>query len=157
MMDDRRRFVTGIGALLTSPLVAQAQPGGRPHRIGFLGNSSSTATAEPVAAFRQGLRDLGWAENQTIVIEYRWAEGKAERIPALVIELVRLKSDVIVVSGSAAIRAAQQATSTIPIVIAAILIDPVSAGFVASLSHPGVNITGSLPSTKTSSPSRCSS
>jgi putative ABC transport system substrate-binding protein len=142
-MVSRRRFLQGVSAnVLAVPVVAEAQPGGRLHRIGLLGNSSSSATLEPIAAFRQGLRDLGWVEGQTIAIDYRWAEGQADRIPALMSELVRLKSDVIVVSGSAAVRAAQQVTSTVPIVIAAILVDPVSAGFVASLSHPGGNITG---------------
>ncbi len=128
--------------VLAAPLVAQAQPTPRAPRIGFLGNSSPNDLAGSAAAFRNGLRDLGWVEGQTIAIEYRWAEGTAERIPALAAELARIRSDVIVVSGSAAIKAAKEATSTIPIVIAAVLTDPVSLGFAASLSHPGGNITG---------------
>ena len=111
-------------------------------RIGLLGNSDVQAENSQLAAFRQGLRELGWVEGQTIVIDYQSAAGNAERLPQLAVELVRLKSDVIVVSGSAGVRAARKATDTIPIVIAAVLVDPVRAGFVASLSRPGGNITG---------------
>jgi len=92
-------------------------------------------------AFRQGLRDLGYVEGQNLVIEWRWAEGREERLPDLAAELVRLQVQVIVVGGGAAIRAAQYATSTIPIVMAANY-DPVGEGFIASLARPGGNITG---------------
>ncbi len=92
-------------------------------------------------AFRQGLRELGYVEGQNIAIEFRWAEGKYDRLPGLAAELVRLKVNVIVASGPPAIQAAKQATETIPIVMAAIA-DAVAAGFVASLARPGGNITG---------------
>jgi putative ABC transport system substrate-binding protein len=111
-------------------------------RIGFLGNSDSKTEGALLNGFRQGLQDVGLIEGQTITIEYRWAEGKPARLPSLAADLIRLKPDVIVASGSPAVRAAQQATNTIPIVIAALLVDPVKAGFVASFSRPGGNITG---------------
>jgi putative tryptophan/tyrosine transport system substrate-binding protein len=137
------RFATFALALFAAPLAAEAQQAGKVlPRIGFLGNSDPKSTTEPPEAFRQGLRDLGWIEGQTITIEYRWADGQTERVPELATALVRAKCDVIIVSGSVAVQAARQATSHIPIVIAAILIDPASAGFVASLAHPGGNITG---------------
>jgi transposase len=143
-MMDRRTFLAGTGAmLLAAPLAAEAQrPGQILPRIGFLGIADAKSAAEPFQAFRQGLHELGWIEGQTITMEYRWANGQAERLPALASELVRAKSDIIVVSGSIGVQAARQATNHIPIVIAAILVDPVSAGFVASFAQPGGNITG---------------
>ena len=146
---DRRAFVTGLGAMLAAPgmlaaagaaeaqLVTMVSP-----RLGFLGNSDYSTEGALLNGFRQGLQDFGLIEGQTITIEYRWAEGRPERLPPLAADLVRLKSDVIVASGSAAVRAVQQATKNIPIVIAALLVDPVKAGFVASFSRPGGNITG---------------
>src|SRR5436853_226422 len=106
-------------------------------RIGRLEQSSSGTDA----AFRQGLRELGYVEGQNIVIEYRYAEGKAERLPELAAELVGLKVDVIVSGGTVAPLAAKQATSTIPIVLAAAG-DPVGTGLVANLAKPGGNVTG---------------
>jgi putative ABC transport system substrate-binding protein len=142
-MMDRRAFVAGAVSVLAGPLVAWAQPVGHiPARIGYLGYGNSTAPGEQLKAFRQGLRDLGWIEGQTVVIEYRWAEGQLERLPALAAELVRVRCDVIVVAGTQGIQAARQATSRIPIVIGALLVDPVGPGFVTSLAHPGGNITG---------------
>jgi putative tryptophan/tyrosine transport system substrate-binding protein len=94
-----------------------------------------------VDAFRQGLRDLGYVERQTIALEYRWAEGRSERFPSLAAELVKLKVDVIVTQGEESARAVKQATSTIPIVMATSA-DPVEAGLVASLGRPGGNVTG---------------
>jgi putative tryptophan/tyrosine transport system substrate-binding protein len=104
-------------ALLGAPLAADAQPGGKVPRIGFLG---STSASDPrigpmLEAFRQGLRDLGYVEGQTIVIESRWDEGKIDRLPRLASELVGLKVDVLVAGGAPATRAAQQATRAIPI------------------------------------------
>jgi putative ABC transport system substrate-binding protein len=140
---ERRAFVAGSLGLLAVPLAAGAQRSGQVPRIGYIGNGSPTTPASPqLEAFRQGLRELGYIEGQTLTIEYRWAEGNVDRLPALAAELVRLKVDVIVLSGTPAIRAAQQATSSIPIVIGVILINPVDAGFVASLARPGGNITG---------------
>jgi len=140
---NRRAFVAGLGAALAAPFAVEAQQArtAKP-QIGFLGNADAATVAGVLEAFRQGLRDLGWLEQQTITIEYRWAKGRLDRIPMLVNELIRLKSDVIVVSGVPAVRAAHEATKIVPVVIAALLVDPVSAGFVSSLAHPGGNITG---------------
>jgi len=110
-----------------------------PH-IGYLSPLSPT-DGMVLEAFRQGLRELGCVEGQTIVIEYRFAEGRPERLPALAAELVRLKVDVIVTAGSPAPEAAKQTTRTIPIVFA-VAGDPVAVGFVASVARPGGNITG---------------
>jgi putative ABC transport system substrate-binding protein len=111
------------------------------HRIGFISNSNPTSGTGLVDAFRRGLADLGWAERQNIHIEYRWAEGDFGRYPRLTAELVALKVDVIVLSGTAAARAAVQATRTIP-VVAAVIGDPVAGGLVRSLAKPGGNLTG---------------
>ncbi len=110
-------------------------------RIGFLAANSPSTISARVEAFRQGLRTLGYVEGKNIVIEYRYAEGKPERIPALAAELVRLNVDIIVTAGSASTRPAKEATATIPIVMAADS-DPVGTGFVVSLASPGGNITG---------------
>ena len=110
-------------------------------RIGFLGASSPSAISARIEAFRQGLRELGYVEGKNIVIEYRYAEGKLDRLPGLAAELVRFGVDVIVLAGPASIRPAKEATSTIPIVMANDA-DPVGSGVVASLALPGGNITG---------------
>lgn len=137
------RMVTIIIALgiLLAPPAAEAQPPPKVLRIGFLGNASAFASPL-VEAFRQGLRERGWVESQTIAIEFRWAEGELERLPDLAAELVRLKVDVIVtIGGTPASLAVKQATDTIPIVMA-VGADPVGTGLVASLAQPGGNITG---------------
>ncbi len=120
---------------------AEAQQPAKVPRIAYLTGDSPSAIAERTEAFRQGLRELGYVEGKDIVIEYRYAEGKLERLPALAAELVRLKVDVIVTAGPAATRPAKEATVTIPIVMAQDN-DPVGNGFVASLARPGGNITG---------------
>jgi putative tryptophan/tyrosine transport system substrate-binding protein len=120
---------------------AEAQQSKKVPRIGLLGVVSASAAEGRIEAFRQGLRDLGYVEGKNIVIEYRTAEGKLERLPALAAELVRLKVDVIVTRGPPPTRSAKEATSTIPIVMGSD-IDPVGNGFVASLARPGGNITG---------------
>jgi len=125
-------------SLLTAPLAARAQAPAQMPRIGSLGLNAPTPTLE---AFKQGLRDLGWIEGQTIAIEYRWAAGHVDRLPALAAELVRLPVDLIVAAGTPVIRAAKDATTAIPIVMA-FAADPVRAGLVASLARPGGNITG---------------
>ncbi len=130
-------FVT----LAACGVVAQAQQPTKIRRIGFLGVASLSATSARIEAFRHGLRELGNVEGKNIVIEYRWAEGKIERLPDLAAELVRLKVDVIVTSSAAPTRAAKEATTTIPIVMANDN-DPVGSGHVASLARPGGNITG---------------
>ena len=110
--------------LTLAPAPADAQPSGKP-RIGLLGAGNAAADSRLLSAFRQGLSDMGWIENQTVMIEYRWAEGYSERLPALV--QVRIKVDVIVATGIVRIRAAKDATSTIPILFV-VLNDPVSTG-----------------------------
>jgi len=128
--------------LLAAPPPAGAQSAGRIARIGWLGLGFPPSEADlQRSPFRQALRELGWVEGNNITIEARFADGDLERLPALAAELVRLKVDLIVTSGGIAIRAAQHATSTIPIVMAGTG-DPVQAGFVASLAAPGGNITG---------------
>jgi ABC-type uncharacterized transport system substrate-binding protein len=119
---------------------AQARQPKKIPRIGFLGTSSVSSAAR-IKLFRQGLRELGYVEGKDIVIEYRYAEEKLDREPALAAELVRLKVDIIVTAGAGATRAAKEATSTIPIVMSQDP-DPVGNGFVASLARPGGNITG---------------
>ena len=110
-------------------------------RIGFLAAASPSAISARIEAFRQGLRELGYMEGKNIVVEWRYAEGKLDRVPELAAELVRLKVDVIVTAGPAATRPAKEATVTIPIVMG-FDNDPVGNGFVASLARPGGNITG---------------
>jgi len=127
--------------LFALSLPAQAQQPGKIPRIGYLEAVSPSNSAVRSEAFRQGLRELGYVEGKNIVTEYRYAEGKRDRLPALAAELVRLKVDVIVTAGASATRAAKKATSTIPIVMAQDS-DPVGKGVVASLARPGGNITG---------------
>jgi putative ABC transport system substrate-binding protein len=133
-------FVLSI-VILASPHLAPAQQAKKVPRIGFLYAGSPSDQLARVEAFRQGLRELGYVEGKNIVIEYRHAEGKYDRLPALVAELTRLKVDVIVTGGGPATRFAKEATKTIPIVMAQDD-DPVASGFVASLARPGGNITG---------------
>ena len=136
----RRDFVTLLGGTAAAwPLAAFAQQPAKPPTIGFLGADAS-AFAPWAAAFVARLRDLGWIEGRTIVIEYRWSEGRPERYAEIAAEFVRLKVDVIVTVGTA-VPLVKQATSTIPIVFA-VAIDPVGAGLVASLAKPGGNVTG---------------
>jgi putative ABC transport system substrate-binding protein len=136
----RRQFITLFGGAAAAwPLSARAQPAKLP-TIGFLGAGTSSAFSQWTAAFVQRLRELGWIEGRTVAIEYRWADGRAERFGEIAAEFVRLKVDVIVTVGSA-VPATMQATSTIPIVFA-IAVDPVGTGMVASLARPGGNVTG---------------
>ena len=142
-MNTRRRLVLALGAsALAAPLAsfAQQKPAKVP-RIGYLDTASASGTASRADVLRAALRELGYVEGKNVVIEYRWADGNYDRLPGLAAELVQLKVDVIVVAGTAAIQAAQRATSSISIVMAATG-DPVGSGFVASLSRPGGNITG---------------
>ena len=127
--------------LLAACFPAEAQQPTRIPRIGYLGTSSLSVNAARHESFRQGLRELGYIEGKSIVIEWRSAEGKLDRLPALAAELVRLKVDVIVTGGQASTRPANEATRTIPIVMAQDP-DPVGAGFITSLARPGGNITG---------------
>jgi putative tryptophan/tyrosine transport system substrate-binding protein len=127
--------------LLAVGVTAEAQQPARIHRIGILSPSSGSVLSARVEAFRQRLRELGYVEGKNIVIEYRYAEGKGERLPDLVAELVRLKVDIIVTTSPSATLAAKKASGTIPIVFAAAN-DPVGTGLVSSLAQPGGNITG---------------
>jgi len=122
-------------------VVARAQQPTKVPRIGFLGAVSRSTVSARTEAFRQGLRELGYVEGKNIVIEYRYVEGKLDRVSELAAELVRLKVDIIVTAGPASTRSAKEATVTIPIVMA-FDNDPVGSGFVASLARPGGNITG---------------
>ena len=128
-------------ALVVVGAEAKAQQPAKIPRIGYLTGASLSAQLARTEAFRQGLRELGYIEGKNIIIEYRYAEGKPDRFPALVAKLVRLKVHVIVTSGPTPTRAAKEATVTIPIVMAQDS-DPVGNGFVASLARPGGNITG---------------
>jgi putative ABC transport system substrate-binding protein len=130
-----------ITVLLATVSSADAQQTGKVPRIGFLGNSTAALEANLVEPFRQGLRDLGYVEGKTLFIDYRWAEGKYERFPALIDELIALKIDVIVTAGTPASLAVKKATTTIPLVMLAVG-DPVGTGLITSLAHPGGNITG---------------
>ena len=132
-----------ITALLHTVPPADAQQPGKILRIGFLDNSTAAGSAVLVEPFRQELSKLGWMEGKSIAIEYRYAEGKLDRYPELVAELVRLKVDIIVVPGGAVpTRAAKNATKTIPIVMMGLSADPVELGLVESLARPGGNVTG---------------
>ena len=127
-------------ALLAAPLVAEAQQARKIPRVGVLGGQSPEGSP-PILALRQGLRELGYVEGENIALEWRWAQGKNERLADLAAELVQLKVDVIVAAPTRAVQEAQRATSTIPIVMV-FGSDPVALGFVATLARPGGNITG---------------
>jgi ABC-type uncharacterized transport system substrate-binding protein len=131
-----------LGIMLFALCAAvEAQQPQKIHRIGVLGATSPATIAARLDAFRQGLRELGYIEGKNIVVEYRYADGKLNRVPALAAEMVRLNVEVILTGGSAATRPAKEATTTIPIVMAQDT-DPVGNGFVTSLARPGGNITG---------------
>jgi putative ABC transport system substrate-binding protein len=139
-----RKIVTFVALdvlLVTLSFAAYAQQVTKVPRIGRLGASSFSSDSARIESFRQGLRDLGYVEGKNIVIEYRYAEGKLDRLPMLMPELVRLNVDVIVSGGASTTRLAREATATIPIVMSQDP-DPVGSGFVASLARPGGNITG---------------
>jgi putative tryptophan/tyrosine transport system substrate-binding protein len=137
----RRDFITVLGgAAVAWPLAARAQQAGKLPTIGFLGTATPSAWSEWVAAFVHRMGELGWIEGRTVAIEYRWAQGRPERVVEIAAEFVRLKVDVIVTGGNAA-GAAKQATSVVPIVFV-LAVDPVAMGLIASLARPGGNVTG---------------
>jgi putative ABC transport system substrate-binding protein len=141
---DRRRFLAAVAAgVITAPVVAAAQPAGRMARIGFLSPASASDPRMQglLDAFRKGLVALGYVEERTFTIVPRWAESRYENLPRLAAELVAAKVDVILTVAVPAIRAARDATRTIPIVMASV-VDPIATGLVASLGHPGGNVTG---------------
>jgi putative tryptophan/tyrosine transport system substrate-binding protein len=136
-----RFFVTLVVGFLVVPLATRPQPPARLPTVGFLGATTPAAQSPWTAAFVQRLHDLGWIDGRTLVIEYRWAEGEPARIAEIAAEFVRRPVDVMVTHGTAQVAAAQQATSTVPIV-SAVMGDPVDTGLVASLARPGGNVTG---------------
>jgi putative ABC transport system substrate-binding protein len=139
---DRRAFLgLGGGLLLAAPLAVEAQQPGKVWRIGYLDQGSAARDKPYLEAFRRGLRDHGWVEGQNIAIEVRFAEGKSDQLARLAAELVHSKVDLIATWTTPAALAAKQATRTIPVVIG-FAADPVGSGIVASLAHPGGNITG---------------
>jgi putative ABC transport system substrate-binding protein len=138
----RRDFITLLGsAAVAWPLAAGAQQQAKLPTIGYLGANTPSAESQRIAAFVQRLRERGWIEGRTIAIEVRWAEGRNERFAEIAAEFVRLKVDVIVTAGTAAVVTANQATRVIPIVFA-VAGDPVGTGLVANLARPGGNVTG---------------
>ena len=141
VMDRRHFLLASLAAAVAAPLAGEAQQAGKKYRIGCLFNGNPTQSAPTADAFRQGMRELGWVDGQNVSLEYRWADGNLDRLPALAADLVRLPVDVIHLAGGPAIRAVQQITRTIPIVVA-IMSDPVVYGFVTSFARPGGSITG---------------
>ena len=140
-MISRRAFIGGVATTVVMiSCVVTAQAGKTP-RIGFLGNSTAALEANLIGPWREGLRDFGYVEGQNVAVEYRWAEGRYERFPALIAELLALKVDVIVTAGTPAAQAVKRATSTIPLVMIAVG-DPVGTRLVSSLGRPGGNATG---------------
>jgi putative ABC transport system substrate-binding protein len=141
-----RRFITGLviaAVLLGSTASAQeykAQQAAKIQRVGYVGHDASGSDPSSISGLRQGLRDLGYIENQNIVIEYRFAGGQPDRLPGLISELTNLKVEVLITQGTVVTGAAKRATTTTPIVT--VSGDPVGLGFVASMAHPGGNITG---------------
>jgi putative tryptophan/tyrosine transport system substrate-binding protein len=146
----RREFIALLSSSAVAwPLAARAQRAGSLPRIGFLGASTPSATGPLLAAFVQRLRELGWHDGQSVVIEYRSAEGRADRIREIAAEFAGRKVDVIITHGNVAVAAAKRATSDIPIVFATAN-DPLGEGLIANLARPGGNVTGlSLQQTDT--------
>jgi putative ABC transport system substrate-binding protein len=136
----RREVVAGIVSAAAWSRGVGAQTG-KTYRIGFLGNSTAALEANLVGPFRDGLRELGYEEGRNILIEYRWAEGNYERLPALVDQLLAANVDVIVTAGTPATLAVKKATTSVPLVMVAVG-DPVGTGIAASLARPGGNVTG---------------
>lgn len=137
----RREFITLVGGAAAWPIAVQAQQPSRVPTVGFLSPNSQAASKAWTAAFVQGLHDLGWIEDRTVIIEYRWEDGQVERTSDLVNELIRLKVAVIVTHGVPNIVAAMRATPTVPVVFP-LATDPLESGLIASLARPGGNVTG---------------
>jgi putative ABC transport system substrate-binding protein len=138
----RREFIALVGGAIACPMGVRAQQqAGKVPRIGYLRATSPSDRPPLLDAFRQRLGELGWVEGQNIVIDYRFAEDRLDRLPDLAAELVRLKVDIIVSTGTQGVTAAKNATETIPIVMIGVR-DPVGTGLIASLARPGGNVTG---------------
>jgi putative tryptophan/tyrosine transport system substrate-binding protein len=140
-MMDRRSFLAIVVGLLTAPLAAEAQQTRKLYRVGWLDQRSPSGARPEIEVFTQAMRELGWAEGKNIAFEFRFAEYKAERLPELAVEIVRLNVDLIVAIATPGVQAARQATTTIPIVMHWVG-DPVESGLVSSLARPGGNVTG---------------
>src|SRR5689334_11394178 len=139
----RRKFISLLGGVVASPLAARAQqPAAKMPRVGFLGAANSADSSKAIEMLRAGLGELGYVEDRTIAIEFRWAEGRYDRLPQLARELVAARDDLLVTHGTPGTRAAKQATSNIPIVMA-ISGDAVATGLVSNLARPEANVTGS--------------
>ena len=140
----RREFITFLGGVGAAwpPIARAQQSAGRVPRIGFLGAASAVGSAKAIDVLRTGLREFGYVEGRNIVIEFRWAEERYDRLPQLVRELVATQVDLLITHGTPGTRAARQATSTIPIVMA-ISGDAVATGLVSNLARPEANVTGS--------------
>ena len=139
----RKIFALTLCALLFALCTSvEAQQPGKVPQVGVLVSTSAAAAVSRIHAFQQGLRELGYIEGKNIIVEYRYGEGKPDRAPLLAAELLRLKVDILLVSGDPAVRAAMNATMTIPIVLLGAGLDPVEAGLVESLARPGGNVTG---------------
>jgi putative ABC transport system substrate-binding protein len=137
----RREFITLLGGAAAWPAAARAQQPRKTPTVGLLGATTSATAGQWIAAFAQRLRELGWTEGRTVAIEYRFAEGRNERMAEIAAEFVRARADVIVAQGTTAALAAKNATAAIPIVFV-LPGDPVGSGLVASLARPGGNVTG---------------
>jgi putative ABC transport system substrate-binding protein len=139
----RREFISLLGSAVVSwPLAARAQSTNKIARIGFLGSATAAGSAQSVSALREGLNALGYVEGKDIILEFRWAEGKYERLSELVTDLIRLNVDVLVTHGTPVTQTAKRATNSIPIVMA-ISGDAVATGIVTNLGRPEANVTGS--------------
>ena len=148
----RREFITLLGGAAAWPLAVRAQQPGKLPTIGYLGSGTPTSQRTWVTVFEQRLRELGWIEGRTVIIEYRWAEGVPARLAEIAAEFVRLKVDVILAVGTEAALAAKQETAAIPIIFP-VAGDPVGSGLAASLSRPGGNVSGLSNQQATSVPS----
>src|SRR5262245_58614332 len=137
----RREFISLLGGAVGWPVAARAQQPGQLPIIGYMGQGTPAAEAKRVAAFVERLRELSWIESRTVVIVFRWTEGRSDLAVDIAAEFARRKVDIIVTSGTPLIVAAKQATATIPIVFSQAG-DPVGSGLVASLARPGGNVTG---------------
>jgi ABC-type uncharacterized transport system substrate-binding protein len=138
---NRRAVITMLGGAAAWPFSARAQQGGKIPRVGFMGNSTEALEANLIGPFREGLREHGYVEGRNIEIVFRWAEGKYERFPILITELIAAKVDMIVTAGTLASLAVKNANTSIPLIMIAVG-EPVALGFVASLARPGGNNTG---------------
>ena len=137
----RREFIALVGGAAVWPLALQAQQPAKTAKIGVL-HLTAAGASPSYLAFRQSLRELGYEEGQNATIEFRWPQGHPESLAALAAELAQLRVDVIVAADPTTAVAAMRATTQIPIVVAVFAIDPVAAGLVKSLAHPGTNVTG---------------